>query len=225
MADLVEYKSLLEYRYEDAVEHLLRKYGEATDDYFKEKSYERLLKGEIKTTARGKISRTSEGLYCHHIDEYVEENLSNTKYVVENQSSFKYQKKERLVYCNLGEHLILHALISRETNGNFGFKGYMTEKDLIFDWYIKDDRRAPKPNWMKICREVGFLNVDDAQILLEITEKCLSQEKKFYDYFVYLRERKQFIDDVSQNGVSDIEDRYERLEDLKKMYAKIVEEW
>ncbi|AIG65795.1 hypothetical protein WS105_0919 [Weissella ceti] len=37
MADIAEYKLLLKCSDEDAVEHLLRKYGQATDDYFKEK--------------------------------------------------------------------------------------------------------------------------------------------------------------------------------------------
>ena len=64
-----EYLELLNRDYSNAVSFLLEKYGVATDDYFKEKSYERFFEGKIKSIGKGKISRTSEGLYCHHIDE------------------------------------------------------------------------------------------------------------------------------------------------------------
>ena len=39
---------MLTYQYNEAVEYLLKKYGKARDDYFREQSYERFLKGEIK---------------------------------------------------------------------------------------------------------------------------------------------------------------------------------
>ena len=53
--------------YSQAVAYLLNKYGAVTDDYYKEKSYTRFLNGEIKSITKGKYTRSSEGLYCHHI--------------------------------------------------------------------------------------------------------------------------------------------------------------
>lgn len=64
-----EYLVLLSKSYEEANEVLLQKYGPAQDDYFREASYQRFMNGEIKSITKGKFSRTSEGLYCHHIDE------------------------------------------------------------------------------------------------------------------------------------------------------------
>lgn len=61
-----EYLDLLSKTYDEAVDFLLRKYGPAQDDYFRENSYQRFMNGEIKNITRGKISRTNEGIYCHH---------------------------------------------------------------------------------------------------------------------------------------------------------------
>lgn len=70
MSNYEEYENLLsKFNYDEAVEFLLQKYGSAQDDYFRENSYQRFLKKEIKNITKGKFSRTSEGLYCHHIDE------------------------------------------------------------------------------------------------------------------------------------------------------------
>ena len=57
----IGYNSLLNMSYEEAIHYLLNKYGEVSDDYFKEKSYARFLRGEIKTITKGKYSKTSEG--------------------------------------------------------------------------------------------------------------------------------------------------------------------
>ena len=57
-------------------------------------------------------SRTAEGLFCHHIDEDKAIMLSNDEYATRNP--FEYQKKNRLVYCNLLEHLLLHVKIAEE---------------------------------------------------------------------------------------------------------------
>ena len=78
MTDIMEYYNhLLTLSYDEAIKAMLSNYGSAQDDFFRENSYKRFLNGEIKSIAKGKYSRTIEGLYCHHIDENTYENLGN----------------------------------------------------------------------------------------------------------------------------------------------------
>src|SRR5690625_6454906 len=84
--------------YDKTIDLLLQKYGPAQDDYFREKSYQKFMNGEIKSISKGKISRTNEGLYCHHIDEIKELNIANPLFIKRKNIPFEYQKKDRLVY-------------------------------------------------------------------------------------------------------------------------------
>lgn len=111
---MANYNYLLTLSYEEAITILQDKYGQAKDDYYREKSYKKFLNKEIKSIALGKYSRTSEGLYCHHVDEDKHINVSNKNFILRKKYSFELQKKERLVYCDLFEHLILHALIAKK---------------------------------------------------------------------------------------------------------------
>lgn len=88
-----DYYQLLSLSYDGAVNFLLNKYGPSKDNYFKEKSYNRFLNKEIKSIAKGKYSRTSEGLYCHHIAENEFANLSNNFYISNYNIHLIYRKK------------------------------------------------------------------------------------------------------------------------------------
>lgn len=94
------YQSLLGMKYEEIIELLLSKYGKVPGDYYI---------NEQNFTQNRKISRTSEGLFCHHIDEDKEPLLSTREFA--RKCSFEYQRADRLVYCNILEHLILHVKI------------------------------------------------------------------------------------------------------------------
>ena len=98
-----EVKKELNMTYKELVEHLLKKYGPSEYDYFSNESCK---------SRNPKISRTSEGLYCHHIDEDKAILLSKDKFA--KISPWEYQKADRLVYCNVLEHLILHIKIVEE---------------------------------------------------------------------------------------------------------------
>lgn len=89
--------------YDELCQYLLEKYGPAEHDYFVNES--------CKSKNR-KVVRSSEGLFCHHIDEDKAIMLSNPRWAVKNP--FRYQKADRLVYCNALEHLILHIKIAEE---------------------------------------------------------------------------------------------------------------
>lgn len=97
------YEKMLSMSYDEIVKLFLKKYGAAKHDYFTDR--ECTIKNKL-------VSRTSEGLFCHHIDEDKAIMLSNDAYAAKNP--FEYQKKNRLVYCNLLEHLLLHVKIAEE---------------------------------------------------------------------------------------------------------------
>ena len=95
-----EIKKELDMGYQELVSYLLEKYGPAKYDYFV---------NDLFKTKNNKVSRTKEGLYCHHMDEDKAIMLSSAEWARKNP--FDYQKAERLVYCNALEHLILHVKI------------------------------------------------------------------------------------------------------------------
>lgn len=99
----IPYKDELNISYKDLVSYLLSKYGPAKGDYFLTESC------RSKNNA---ISRGKEGLFCHHIDEDKAIMLSNPSFASKNP--FAYQKANRLVYCDILEHLILHIKIAEE---------------------------------------------------------------------------------------------------------------
>ena len=101
--DSAEIQSQLKMTYSELVEYLLRKYGPAKYDYFS---------NETCKTKNKKVSRTNEGLYCHHIDEDKAIMLSTDRFAINNP--YEYQKADRLVYCNALEHLTLHIKIVEE---------------------------------------------------------------------------------------------------------------
>ena len=98
-----DYGEELRMTYAELVRFLLNKYGPAKEDYF-------LTEACVSINRR--VSRTAEGLVCHHIDEDKAIMLCNDKFAKNNP--FTYQKAERLVYCNILEHLLLHVKIAEE---------------------------------------------------------------------------------------------------------------
>ena len=63
-----EIKNQLKMTYDELVDYLLKKYGPAQYDYFCNESCK---------SKNSKVSRTNEGLYCHHIDENKAISLAN----------------------------------------------------------------------------------------------------------------------------------------------------
>ena len=87
--------------YDDLCRYLVEKYGSAKFDYFPNPQCK---------SKQPKLSRTSEGLYCHHIDE--DKGVDLSKSAKASIQPFAWQKADRLVYCNALEHLILHMKIA-----------------------------------------------------------------------------------------------------------------
>jgi len=105
------YEKIANYSYKQLVDSLLKKYGPSEHDYF--------LTEECKNKNK-KVSRSAEGLVCHHIDEDKAIMLSTSEFA--SKCPFEYQKANRLVYCNYLEHLLLHIKIAEESNTD---KDYM----------------------------------------------------------------------------------------------------
>lgn len=137
---LFEYKNLLDLTYDEALEKMRDKYGNVTEDFFNENSYNRFISDKNRGLNANPTTQFENGLERHHIKEDEYENMGNKRYVKNNNIPFKYQTKEYLVYCNLIEHAILHVLIAKETNNKFGLSGYNTYlRKLIYDWYVLEN--------------------------------------------------------------------------------------
>lgn len=104
---MTEIENLLTLTYDECCNYLKNKYGEIKDSYFC---------NETCKTRKQSIKRTKEGLYIHHIDEDKYPNLSNKKVAI--NSPFSCQNGDRLVYCNILEHLLLHIKIFEYPNPN-----------------------------------------------------------------------------------------------------------
>jgi len=177
----IKYEQLLNLNYDQAINHLMSKYGDATEDYFSEKSYQRFKDGEIKSLTKKKISRTAEGLYCHHIDEDKQIMISNPNAIKKYDIPFAYQRKDRLCYCDLIEHGILHAIIAVEqykkfntndSNQLFGIGGYINFiRPELTKWLINND--IPKASWQLNCYNKIKMNSHDAGNLIDKIDSFL----------------------------------------------------
>ncbi len=161
----------LKMSYYELQEYLLQKYGGAQGNYF--------LTSECRSKNK-KNSRTSEGLYCHHMDEDKGGNLSEP--VSAKRQPFEWQYRERLVYCNILEHLILHIKIAvlrqpgplkvpKDIERFFTTGGIFMICQSINDMFMADDTSESK---RKQCFEEVKENYDDYIWLLRILLKYIS---------------------------------------------------
>lgn len=211
------YKGLLSLSYSDAVQSLIEKHGEVVDNYYKEKSYNKFLNGEIKRIAYGKYTKTKEGLYCHHILENEYENISNKEYIAHYKYPYEYHHKENLVYCDLIEHLILHALITKETNGDRGFKGLV--EFLIptaEEWYI--DGYEPRVLWMQLCRERAFLSEEYTEKLLSDVDELLKDVEVYQELLEEIREEER----REEREKLEFEERVQKRIEQQKLYLEEI---
>lgn len=190
-----EYLDLLTKNYDEAVGVLLKKYGESEDDYFREKSYERFLNGEIKSIARGKYSRSAEGLECHHIDEDKFHNLTGLRAILEQRPPYKHHKKDRLVFSDVVEHAILHTLIAKETTLEFGLDGYLFFiSPKIREWYI-DEIIPEKSKHHIACYHKSYLKPDEALEIIEKMDNIIETEWNRME-----KEKQEKLNKVVQEG-------------------------
>lgn len=168
------YLTLTKMTYTQAVETLKKKYGMAKEDYFTESSYNDFMLGKRKTLTKVRtISRTKEGLYCHHVMENRGLNLANKDYLQHFGYPFEWQKKENLVYCDAIEHMILHAIIAKETNSKFGYPGYSVFLEPeVFDWYCNGLK--PTPAWQVNCYNKAFLEANQVKQIIQACDRLIN---------------------------------------------------
>lgn len=115
-------------------------------------------------------------MVVHHYYENEIPNLSRPSVIKQKNVSFSKQKRINLVYCDFFEHLILHALISKEQNNKelvhaliskeqndkeLGFLGYKNGIfPRLYKWYVEG--KEPKQKWLMNCFNTAWLNKNDA---------------------------------------------------------------
>ena len=183
MTKVTKYKELLSKSYKEAVEILLEKYGPVKNDYFNEVSYNNFLENRNNKPGRPENTETPEGLYSHHIDEIEYTNLSDKDTLKREKYSFDFQKKDRLVYCDLFEHAILHVLIAKETLFKYGFLGYKNWiLNTIDKWYLK--KIEPDKDSDKKYYEKAYLDPEEASMMVDLMSEVLEE---------YYKDRKEKI--------------------------------
>ena len=153
--------NFLQLSYAQFVERLLKKYGAAKHNYFKDTTC---------TVKNPLVSRTAEGLYCHHVDEDKAIMLSNDKYAASNP--FEYQKADRLVYCNLLEHLLLHVKIVEEPRNAEANEHELPGIGGAVNFICKELNdiyagKEPSEDWRKKVAEVVKNSFDDYILILK----------------------------------------------------------
>ncbi len=161
----VEYSKELNMKYSELCTYLQNKYGMAVGDYYHTP--------ECKTRNR-KVTRTGEGLFCHHIMEDRYGNLGNEH--IAKYRPFEAQKKENLVYCNYMEHLILHLKINANSRSSFECP---SDINLFFNslgyfWIASDMHELYKNNgstqmWRNNCYSLIIEDFDDFVSILKGT--------------------------------------------------------
>lgn len=152
--------------YDELVDYLKKKYGAAQYDYF--------CNATLKSKNR-KVSRTKEGLICHHVKEDEGVNLGNAA----DQFPPEWQNKENLVYCNLLEHLLLHIKIA-----------------VLRAEPLKATRNITLfllPGFFLICADINELYINGGS-KQSWKQRCFEEIKDNYsEYIIFLKGVTQYI--------------------------------
>lgn len=186
--DSAEVEKELGMTYQELVGYLLEKYGPAKHDYFC---------NETCRSKNRKVTRSKEGLVCHHIDEDKAILLSNPLYAVKNP--FEYQKASRLVYSNILEHLLLHIKIVEdprhecanplELPGMGGAVNFIGPQ--INDYYDGFEYKRPYEKTMFAIIENNF---DDYIKMLKYFLKVPEKRPEYMGFITKERLSKTYVD-------------------------------
>lgn len=187
--------------YADLCAYLVKKYGPAPCDYFPNPACR---------ARRPQIGRGKEGLYCHHIDEDKGGNLNNPPQA--SKQPFSWQKADRLVYCNILEHLILHIKIAvmrnkckiknvAEVRRFFTTGGIFEICQDINSLFINQGGQI---EWRKMCYEVIKNNLEDYVLILKTMMRYIDS--------VYIGERIPGI--LKKDGIVVFPDSKLRIVDI-----------
>ena len=166
---MTEIEQMLNMSYDECCNFLKQKYGSVKKNFFSNEH----CRSKTSGISRG----ATDGLQIHHIDEDKALALSNAKSAT--QYPFEYQLADRLVYCNLLEHLVLHIKIVEyphpdRLDPNVGIPGMVSiiipQLNDIYsnmqykrDYYIKlaEVVKDQKENYFKCLKYLYNLEVND----------------------------------------------------------------
>lgn len=178
--DILEYNKVKDLNYDEYCDYLKKKYGLVRYNYF-------IDKGGIKLVKNTKITRTKEGLVCHHVCEDKAILLSNPDYALRNPK--EYQDAKNLVYCDYLEHLFLHILICEKSfeaisvNQQLGIGGIISflvpELNDVYSGYITNQ------NWRYNCHKLILNDKDVYLLLLKRLKKFLPNYQFYNDESLY----------------------------------------
>lgn len=161
-------------------------------------------------------------VYIVIIDEIKWLKVSDKYFVKRFNIPFEHQRKDRLVYCNLIEHSILHVLITKETSFEFGYPGYdLFLKPIIEDWYLEN--AIPKPEWMKKCYNKSFLEPQEAFNILNEMQKTLGKSyfNTLFDYYEAIKKiEEERIKSTQEQKQARIDKRDDWIKHAKQLYSK-----
>ena len=169
--------------YDEQIEYLLKKYGAAQFDYFI---------SEHNLSKNQSISRTAEGLECHHIDENIIPTLSDPD--IASIYSYDYQKKDRLVYCNLLEHLLLHIKIGQD-------RYYENHKTMEINRSINE---LITHGVNMLSMQINRLYQDNGS-KIRWEQNCYEAIKDNYDVYIEMLKSFQYFIMEHVTGLSDLE--------------------
>lgn len=195
---LEEYNKIKNLNYRQYCTYLQDKYGKAQYDYMT-RSFNK----------NQKVTRTKEGLYCHHIFEDTAILLGEKQYAEKNP--YEYQLAENLCYCDLLEHLLLHILICENPSPNknkfeaVGIGGVMNYfipelNDVYSGW----ESRA---TWQQNCHNIIK---NDKAVYIELIKRT----KKLEGYPLY-REEDLYKSAGQKFGIWSNEKNMKLYEELK----------
>lgn len=163
-----EFDKVKDMNYFDYCDYLKEKYGEAKD-YYMTKSFNK----------KPNITRTKEGLVCHHIKEYEVPKLS-TKGTA-SYYPYEYQAPENLVYCDCLEHLLLHIMIYKQSDylgvGLGGAVVFMIPQ--LNDLYSNYVFRQEYMTWLR------YKIVANKAVYLKLIHILLEEHYKDIDTIIY----------------------------------------
>lgn len=175
--DYCYYKKLCSYNYEEVVQKLNVINGLVEKDYFGRLSYQNYITNHNrKNIKKNKLKKRKEGLWVHHVKEDEQPNLSCPKTIRKYSIDFSYQEKENIVYCDLVEHLILHALIEKNTTKKSDIheaNGFLTIYGQFQKWYIVGEHSVEN---LKPFKDAIKLSISEAKKLAELVMKIAAKE-------------------------------------------------
>lgn len=174
----VEYEKVKNLDYTDYCKYLQEKYGIGLGYYFT-KSWNKNVK----------VTRTSEGLFVHHIFENIAPRLSKKEEAM--YCPYEFQAPEVLVYCDFLEHLLLHILICEdpdtysEEDPYIGVRGIISFiipelNDVYSGWKAKQE-------WRKRTHEKIINDKDVYLKLLKRAKDCCARRYEDFTVDLFLR--------------------------------------